>query len=182
MQAETFLSTDLSIEKNADSPQILIYHTPLPGDLRGLSGKSGGGCDPSGRGAGGPLRERGYNVFHDESVYDYRDGKLDRSAAYTHALDGITDFTEISVHRSGFRYPQGRRCGWTRLVTELGGSETAKLMFFNGTSMSPIDGRDRISSESESQRKPGIQLPDAASGGWKISGTDEKDLFKRPPL
>ena len=25
----------------------------------------------------------------------------------------------------------------TRLVTELGGSETAKLMFFNGTSMSP---------------------------------------------
>ena len=34
----------------------------------------------------------------------------------------------------------------------------------------------------KSQGKPGVQLPDAASGCRKISGTYAKDLFKRPPL
>ena len=66
------------------------------------------------------LRERGYNVFHDESVYDYRDGKLDRSAAYTYALDGITGLLQkypsievvLDIHRDGV-------ADGTRLVTEL---------------------------------------------------------------
>ena len=79
------------------------------------------------------LREKGYNVYHDESVYDYRNGKLDRSAAYTYALDGISGLLQkypsievvLDVHRDGVS-------DGTRLVTELGGSETAKLMFSMG--------------------------------------------------
>lgn len=31
------------------------------------------------------VNKYGYNVIHDTSVYDYVDGKLDRSKAYTYA-------------------------------------------------------------------------------------------------
>ena len=76
-------------------------------------------------------------MYHDESVYDYRNGKLDRSAAYTYALDGISGLLQkypsievvLDVHRDGVS-------DGTRLVTEIDGTETAKIMFFNGTSMS----------------------------------------------
>ena len=90
MQAETFLSTDLSIEKNADSPQILIYHTHPQETYADYPENPEADVIHLGEELAVLLRERGYNVFHDESVYDYRDGKLDRSAAYTYALDGIT--------------------------------------------------------------------------------------------
>lgn len=138
MQAETFLSTDLSIEKNADSPQILIYHTHSQETYADYPENPEADVIHLGEELAILLRERGYNVFHDESVYDYRDGKLDRSAAYTYALDGITGLLQkypsievvLDIHRDGV-------ADGTRLVTELGGSETAKLMFFNGTSMSP---------------------------------------------
>lgn len=138
MQAETFLSTDLSIEKNADSPQILIYHTHSQETYADYPENPEADVIHLGEELAVLLRERGYNVFHDESVYDYRDGKLDRSAAYTYALDGITGLLQkypsievvLDIHRDGV-------ADGTRLVTELGGSETAKLMFFNGTSMSP---------------------------------------------
>ena len=77
-------------------------------------------------------------MYHDETVYDYRNGKLDRSAAYTYALDGITGLLQkypsievvLDIHRDGVS-------DGTRLVAEIDGTETAKIMFFNGTSMSP---------------------------------------------
>ena len=77
-------------------------------------------------------------MIHDDSVYDYRDGKLDRSRAYTYALEGIQGILQkypsievvLDLHRDGVA--EG-----TRLVTEINGKPTAKIMFFNGTSQTP---------------------------------------------
>ena len=83
----------------------------------------------------------GYNVIHDTSVYDYVDGKLDRSKAYTYAEQGIERILEqnpsievvIDLHRDGV-------ADTTHLVTEIDGKQTAKIMFFNGLSYSNVKG------------------------------------------
>ena len=138
MRAENFLAADLSIEKNADIPQILIYHTHSQETYADYPENSEADVIHLGECLAKLLREKGDNVYHDESVYDYRNGKLDRSAAYTYALDGISGLLQkypsievvLDVHRDGVS-------DGTRLVTEIDGTETAKIMFFNGTSMSP---------------------------------------------
>ena len=138
MQAEEFLTADLSIEKDAAIPQILIYHTHSQEKYADYPGDPDADVVHLGEYLTELLREKGYNVIHDESVYDYRNGKLDRSAAYTYALDGITGILQkypsievvLDVHRDGV-------ADGTRLVTEIDGIQTAKIMFFNGTSMSP---------------------------------------------
>ena len=138
MRAENFRAADLSIEKNADIPQILIYHTHSQETYADYPENSEADVIHLGECLAKLLREKGYNVYHDESVYDYRNGKLDRSAAYTYALDGISGLLQkypsievvLDVHRDGVS-------DGTRLVTEIDGTETAKIMFFNGTSMSP---------------------------------------------
>lgn len=138
MQAADFLSADLSIEKDTNVPQILIYHTHSQETYADYPENPGADVVHLGECLAVLLREKGYNVYHDESVYDYRSGKLDRSAAYTYALDGITGILQkypsiqvvLDIHRDGV-------ANGTRLVTEINGRETAKIMFFNGTSMSP---------------------------------------------
>lgn len=138
MRAEDFLSADLFIEKDAGVPQILIYHTHSQETYADYPENLEADVIHLGEYLAKLLREKGYNVYHDESVYDYRNGKLDRSAAYTYALDGITGLLQkypsievvLDIHRDGV-------ADGTRLVTEIDGTDTAKIMFFNGTSMSP---------------------------------------------
>ena len=138
MQAADFLSAELSIEKDVNVPQILIYHTHSQETYADYPENPEADVLHLGEELAKLLREKGYNVYHDESVYDERNGKLDRSAAYTYALDGITGLLQkypslevvLDIHRDGV-------ADGTRLVTEINGTETAKIMFFNGTSMSP---------------------------------------------
>ena len=138
MQAADFLSAELSIEKDVNVPQILIYHTHSQETYADYPENPEADVLHLGEELAKLLREKGYNVYHDESVYDDRNGKLDRSAAYTYALDGITGLLQkypsievvLDIHRDGV-------ADGTRLVTEINGTETAKIMFFNGTSMSP---------------------------------------------
>ncbi len=111
MRPDEFLARDLSLEKNVDSPQILIFHT------------------------------HGYNVYHDTTVYDYVDGKLDRSKAYTYAEENVARILEenpsievvIDLHRDGVP-------DTTRLVTEVNGVSMSKVMLFNGISYSKTKG------------------------------------------
>jgi len=83
----------------------------------------------------------GYNVIHVTDTFDIVDGKLDRNQAYTFAQERISQILEenpsvevvIDLHRDGV--PEGKR-----LVTNVNGKETAKIMFFNGLSRTNKNG------------------------------------------
>lgn len=138
MSAEKFLKMDFSLDPEAEGPQILIYHTHSQEEFADYPENEEATIVGVGTYLAELLEEMGYQVIHDTSVYDFRDGKLDRSQAYTYALDGITGILQkypsieviLDIHRDGVK--EG-----TRLVTEIDGKSTAKIMFFNGTSQSP---------------------------------------------
>lgn len=139
IKAETFLSEDFALTAGNDAPQILIYHTHSQEEFADYAD---GNKEATIVGVGNYLTEllraKGYNVIHDTSVYDLRDGKLDRSKAYTYALDGITGILQknpsiqvvLDIHRDGVK--EG-----THLVQQINGKDTATVMFFNGTSQTP---------------------------------------------
>lgn len=66
MNAETFLSMDLTIRKDeADGPQILIYHTHSQENYRDYAGSDGTGAVVSlGEELAKRLRAKGYQVWH----------------------------------------------------------------------------------------------------------------------
>lgn len=138
MNAGDFQKMDLSIEKDADKPQILIYHTHSQEEFADYADNPQATIVGVGEHLAGLLRARGYQVVHDTSVYDFREGKLDRSRAYTYALEGVNGILQkypsievvLDIHRDGV-------AGGTRLVTEIDGKPTAKIMFFNGLSQTP---------------------------------------------
>lgn len=143
LRPQEFLEKNMAVAHDNSQPQILIFHThsqeefvdSIPGDP-----------NTSIVGVGNYLAEilqkkYGLNVIHDTSIYDYVDGKLDRSKAYTYATNGIEKILEenpsidvvIDLHRDGVAET-------THLVTEINGKQTAKIMFFNGLSYSNVNG------------------------------------------
>lgn len=133
LNLENLLERDMTIQKNPDVPQILIYHThsqetfvdSVPGD-----------ASTSIVGAGELLaqilrEEYGYNVIHHTGEFDVES----RDNAYSNSLPAITQILEenptievvIDLHRDAVL--EGRK-----LVTELNGKPTATFMFFNGLS------------------------------------------------
>lgn len=137
MSAEKFLNMDFSLEKKA-KPQILIYHTHSQEEFADYPENPEATIVGVGTYLTELLEAKGYQVIHDTSVYDLHDGKLDRSKAYTYALDGISGILQknpsievvLDVHRDGVK--EG-----VRLVKEINGKPTAQIMFFNGTSQTP---------------------------------------------
>lgn len=139
MNAETFLEKDFSLKGKNNEPQILIYHSHSQETyLEEGAGEDGASVVALGKILTENLENRGYYVIHDTSVYDLKDGKLDRSKAYTYALEGVqailTKYPSIEVvidlHRDGV--PEN-----VHLVSEIDGKQTAQLMFFNGMSQTP---------------------------------------------
>ena len=149
MDAEHFLSMDLSLDPGngrdgstaqtaPKEPQILIYHTHSQETFSDYPENPEASITGVGAYLSELLEGKGYSVIHDDGVYDYRDGKLNRSRAYTYALEGIQGILQkypsievvLDLHRDGVA--EG-----TRLVTEINGKSTAKIMFFNGTSQTP---------------------------------------------
>lgn len=136
-----FLDKDMKITHDSSSPQILIFHTHSQEKFADSTDDD----STSILGVGDYLTElltgKGYNVIHDRSVYDYVDGKLDRSKAYNYAEQGIESILEsnpsievvIDLHRDGV-------ADTTHLVTEVDGRQMAKIMFFNGISYSNVKG------------------------------------------
>ncbi len=139
MRAETFLGTDLSLEKDSSVPQILIYHTHSQETYADYGPEH---PDANVVGIGSYLTEllqaKGWNVIHDINTYDIQGGSLDRNRAYTYALEGVEKMLEknptvqvvLDVHRDGV----GEH---TRLVSEVNGKQTANIMFFQGMSRTP---------------------------------------------
>lgn len=139
MQADRLLGTDLKLKQEPEVPQILIYHTHSQETYADY-----GPDHPeatvveNGRYLAQLLRERGWNVIHDDSQYDIQGGELDRNKAYNYALEGVAKILAehptievvLDLHRDGV--PES-----TRLVTQVNGKPTAKLMFFQGMSRTP---------------------------------------------
>lgn len=139
MNAKKLLEMDLSIQKDQSQPQILIYHSHSQETYADYGSDN---PDATVLGIGDYLTEllqaKGYQVIHDKSVYDLKDGQLDRSKAYTYALDGIMGILQehpsiqvvLDLHRDGVK--EG-----LHLVSQVNGKQTAPIMFFNGMSQTP---------------------------------------------
>lgn len=138
-----FLDKDMTVGHDAQTPQILIFHTH---SQEGFADSVEGDDTTTILGVGDYLTsvlqdKYGYNVIHDRSIYDYVNGKLDRSEAYTYAENAIAKILEdnpsievvIDLHRDGVGED-------THLVTDIDGKKTAKIMFFNGLSYSNVKG------------------------------------------
>ena len=136
MNAEALLGKDLSIDMEGEGPQILIYHT----HSQEAFADSGPGETVVGVGSrlAELLTQRGYEVYHDQSVYDLVGGKLDRSKAYTYACEGIEQILQenpsiqvvLDVHRDGVAEN-------LHLAADVDGKSSAQIMFFNGLSQTP---------------------------------------------
>ncbi|MDO4261948.1 MAG: stage II sporulation protein P [Eubacteriales bacterium] len=142
LNAEALLSKDMTIDRNVDGPQILIYHThSQEGFVDSVPGDNSTTIVGAGEYLAELLREKGFDVLHVTSVYDLIDGKLDRSEAYSRAEKEISAILAenpsiqavIDLHRDGVDES-------TRLVTEIDGKPTARFMFFNGLSRTKKNG------------------------------------------
>ena len=134
--ASKLLKTDVTLKsKKNTKPQILICHTHSQEDfIDSKKGVTGDTIVGVGKYLANILSEEyGYNVIHDTTTYDIRNGKLDRSKAYNYALPALEKTLKdnpsidvvIDLHRNGV-------LGKDRWVTNVNGKKTAQLMFFNG--------------------------------------------------
>jgi len=132
-------SMDLSIEKETDGPQILIYHThSLEGYRDSVEGDASTGVVGVGERLATILQEEyGYLVYHLEEAFD----EPDFTKAYSNALPVITKLLEqypsiqviIDLHRDDL--PKNYEN--TKVIQ---GMACARFMFFNGLSRTKKNG------------------------------------------
>ena len=175
LNVDDLLGRSMKIDTDTDGPKVLIYHTHSQEEF-----KDSTPGDPSesivGVGAylAELLNEKGIETIHDTGVYDIIDGKLDRSNAYGKAEEAVSTILEenpsievvIDLHRDGVSSD-------TRLVTEINGKPTAKIMFFNGLS------RSRTNGDIEYLSNPYIQDNLAFSLQMKLACEKEYPGFTR---
>ncbi len=131
------LAEDVSVNLSSEDYKVLIYHTH--GSEAFVDSRLGVTEDTI-IGVGDELTrvlEEKYNikVYHDRNVYDMVNGTLDRSYAYNLSREGVKKIlaenpsieVAIDLHRDGVAES-------TRLVTELEGKPTARIMLLNGVS------------------------------------------------
>ncbi|MCL2253994.1 MAG: stage II sporulation protein P [Lachnospiraceae bacterium] len=136
---KNLLYRDLTIKKNVEGPQILIYHTH---SLEAFADSVPGDPSMTIVGAGERLAEilrtdYGYNVLHHTVGYDVEG----RDYAYTKALPEIERLlienpsiqVIIDLHRDEMK--DGKK-----LLMDIQGRPTARFMFFNGLSYSKQTG------------------------------------------
>lgn len=133
LNAARFLEQDMTVDKNDEGPQILIYHTH---SQEAFADSVPGETSDTIMGVGEYLAQvltdtYGYKVLHHTGQYDVKA----RDDAYAVALPAIEQVLEenpsiqvvIDLHRDEMAEE-------TRLVTEIDGRPTARFMFFNGLS------------------------------------------------
>ena len=142
LNAEKMLEQDMKIDTETGGPKILVFHTHSQEEfVDSTPGDPATSIVGVGAYLTELLNEKGIETIHDTGVYDIINGKLDRSNAYEYAGAAVEKILEenptvevlIDLHRDGVA--EG-----TRLVTEINGKPTAKIMFFNGLSRSRTNG------------------------------------------
>lgn len=133
LNAQAMLAKDMTMQKTENQPQILIYHTH---SQEAFVDSIAGDTSTTIVGAGDYLtelleKEYGFSVLHHTGQYDVES----RDNAYSNAEPAITELLKenpsidiiIDMHRDGIAEDK-------KLVTTVGGQETAQFMFFNGLS------------------------------------------------
>lgn len=144
LNAAEYLAKDMTLKPEKDQPQILIYHSHSQETF--ADSRTGEEADTV-VGVGDYLTEileqkYGYQVIHVREHFDVIGGEIDRSRAYDFAREYVEKVLEenptvqvlIDLHRDGV--PDGKR-----LVTEIGGRDTAQIMFYNGLSYTVNQGK-----------------------------------------
>ena len=136
---EELLNKNMTLTTGNDKPQILIYHThSQEGYVDSTPGDDNTSIMRVGEELTKILREQyGYNVIHHMGKYDVES----RDYAYSNAAPDIQNILAenpsievvIDLHRDGVAET-------TRLVSNVNGKETAKVMFFNGLSKTTSTG------------------------------------------
>jgi len=129
----SLLGADMTVSKESEGPQILIYHTH---SQEAFADSVAGDESTTIMGVGDRLEQilterYGYQVLHYRGKYDVET----RNDAYSNALPDIEKLLQehpsiqvvIDLHRD--EMPEG-----TRLVMDVDGRPTARFMFFNGLS------------------------------------------------
>lgn len=139
LNAEVLSGHDLTIEKKAEGPQILIYHTHSQETFAdSVPGDTSTSIVGVGEHLASILREEyGYQVLHHTGEYDVES----RNDAYSVSLPAIeqvlaenpTIEVVIDLHRD-------QMAEETRLVMDVDGRPTARFMFFNGLSRTKTTG------------------------------------------
>jgi stage II sporulation protein P len=144
LDISNLLDMDMTVENlKGEQYKILIYHTH---GSESFADSREGVKEDTVIGVGSYLtkllqEEYGIPVYHDETAYDVIDGVLDRSRAYENAYSNVSKILEenpsiqvvIDLHRDGVDDD-------LRLVTDINGKPTAKIMFLNGVSRSNTNG------------------------------------------
>ncbi len=142
LNADTLLSENMKIDQSSQGPKILIFHTHSQETFAdSIPGDPGTSIVGIGEYLTQLLNAKGIETIHDTGVYDIINGKLDRSNAYENAEASVRPILEanpsvevaIDLHRDGVAEE-------THLVTDIGGKQTAKIMFFNGLSRTRTNG------------------------------------------
>ena len=144
LNAAEYLAKDMTLKPEKDQPQILIYHSHSQETF--ADSRTGEEADTV-VGVGDYLTEileqkYGYQVIHVREHFDVIGGEIDRSRAYDFAREYVEKVLEenptvqvlIDLHRDGV--PDGKR-----LITEIGGKDTAQIMFYNGLSYTVNQGK-----------------------------------------
>ena len=144
LNAAEYLAKDMTLKPEKDQPQILIYHSHSQETF--ADSRIGEEADTV-VGVGDYLTEileqkYGYQVIHVREHFDVIGGEIDRSRAYDFAREHVEKVLEenptvqvlIDLHRDGV--PEGKR-----LVTKIGGRDTAQIMFYNGLSYTVNQGK-----------------------------------------
>ncbi|MDO5539166.1 MAG: stage II sporulation protein P [Eubacteriales bacterium] len=143
LNGEKLLAMDMTIEKNSQVPQILIYHTHSQESfVDSVEGDESTTIVGVGDYLTQILSEKyGYNVIHERGVFDLVDGVLDRNVAYDYSQAAVEAILEenpsievvIDLHRDGV--------DGVHFVTDYNGKPAANLMFIAGMSRT-ADGQD----------------------------------------
>lgn len=136
LNIEDLLKLNTKLDQNVNKTKILIFHTHSQEAFA-----DGTSIVSIGAYLAELLNQKGIQTMHHTGVYDYVDGKLDRSKAYQYATKEVEKILNenpsievvIDLHRDGI--PDNKR-----LVTEINGKPTAKIMYFNGLSRTKSNG------------------------------------------
>ena len=168
---ETLDSYDCTLDTKVEGPQILLYHTHSQETFVDSElGKEADTIVGAGEILAKLLESYGYKVYHHKGKYDVES----RDYAYSNSLSDIEAILKenpgiqvvIDLHRDAVAEE-------TKLVTQVQGRQTAKVMFFNGL------GRSKEKGEISYLKNPYLQENLAFSFQMKVACDEYYPGFAR---